>query len=372
MTLDVLVVEPYLGGSHAAWAAGLARHSRHRIETIELPGRWWKWRMRGGAVTVADRAAILAGGGYRPDVVLVSGMIDLALLRAMLDGIWGRIPTALYLHESQLTYPDSPQMRPDASFAFINWTSALVADHVAFNSGYHRDVFFRRIELLLGSFPDYSHVHHVDSVREKSSVLPVGVDFAWIDDSQRLRDGGPPIIMWNHRWEHDKDPTTFLSSLDSLSSAGVEFRVALCGENFRQQPSEFVEAGRRLGDRVVAFGHADEPTYRRLLLQSEVVVSTALQEFFGTSIVEAAAAGAAPVLPDRLSYPWLIPEGLHDRVLYPDGQLSEALHRVLTNPSLRQEISAVLIPEMRHRFAWESVIGRYDFILDELSATPIC
>ncbi len=39
------------------------------------------------------------------------------------------------------------------------------------------------------------------------------------------------------------------------------------------------------------------------LLDADVVVSTALHEFFGIGVVEAIAAGAFPLLPRRLAYP---------------------------------------------------------------------
>ena len=32
--LDVLLVEPYFGGSHRAWAEGYAHHSRHRVRLV--------------------------------------------------------------------------------------------------------------------------------------------------------------------------------------------------------------------------------------------------------------------------------------------------------------------------------------------------
>ncbi|MCS5640060.1 MAG: DUF3524 domain-containing protein, partial [Candidatus Marinimicrobia bacterium] len=50
--MKILIVEPFLSGSHKAWAESYAKHSKHEVEIISLPGRFWKWRMHGGAVTL--------------------------------------------------------------------------------------------------------------------------------------------------------------------------------------------------------------------------------------------------------------------------------------------------------------------------------
>ena len=35
--MRVLLVEPYLGGSHADWAEGLTRHSTHEVVAVGIP-----------------------------------------------------------------------------------------------------------------------------------------------------------------------------------------------------------------------------------------------------------------------------------------------------------------------------------------------
>ncbi|HJL89620.1 MAG TPA: DUF3524 domain-containing protein, partial [Acidimicrobiales bacterium] len=69
----VLLVEPYHGGSHAAWADGLAAHSRHEVVAVSHPGAFWRWRMRGSSLTLAEGARAAGGRAGQPDLVSGSG-----------------------------------------------------------------------------------------------------------------------------------------------------------------------------------------------------------------------------------------------------------------------------------------------------------
>jgi hypothetical protein len=51
--VKVALFEPFMTGSHAEWARGYARHSRHQVKIYALEGKYWKWRMHGGALTLA-------------------------------------------------------------------------------------------------------------------------------------------------------------------------------------------------------------------------------------------------------------------------------------------------------------------------------
>ncbi len=356
--MQILLIEPYMGGSHRAWADGYAQTSAHEVTLVTLEARWWTWRMKGSAAILAEKVADLADDGYRPNVVLVSDMVDVAALRTFLHPSIGRPPLALYFHESQFTYPDSPQMTVDRSYPFLNWTSAMAADAVFFNSSYHQDVFFAELPHLLKSFPDHTHTHLVDSVAARSGVLPVGVDLSWT-----ARGGsrtGPPLVLWNHRWEHDKDPETFVDAVRAVA-ATHDFRLALAGERFRTVPGVLDELADELADRMEVNDYLSDEAYRSLLLRTDVVVSTSLQEFFGISVVEAIAAGARPVLPDRLSYPSLIPEEHHAAVLYEPGGFTAALRRAVEEPTPIDGLA-----EAMAMFDWSVVAPRYDSALASL------
>ena len=59
VTLRVLMVEPYYGTSHRHLVDGLRARRLFESELLTLPARKWKWRMRGGAMVLAEQAASL-------------------------------------------------------------------------------------------------------------------------------------------------------------------------------------------------------------------------------------------------------------------------------------------------------------------------
>jgi glycosyltransferase involved in cell wall biosynthesis len=354
----IFLIEPYFGGSHAAWAEGYARASGHQVELLTLPARFWKWRMQGGALTLAEEARRAIEERGRPDLLLASDMLDLPTFLGLTRRVLGRPPAVLFMHENQISYPPAPGASIDHSYGFTNWMSAAAADLILFNSSYHLDEFYSMLRGLLGSLPDFTHVGDIARVRARSEVLPVGVDL------ERLVDRPPPserpVVLWNQRWEYDKNPRAFFAGLYRLVDEGLDFDVLLAGENFRNVPDEFIEAERRLGKRLLHRGFSPPGDYVKLLARSDVVVSTAHHEFFGVAVVEAIAAGAFPVLPRRLSYPELLPDEYHDRTLYDgDDQLTDRLRWALTHRAEAGALAGRLARAMTE-YGWTAVAPRYD------------
>jgi glycosyltransferase involved in cell wall biosynthesis len=322
------------------------------VTLVTLPAENWRWRMRGGAVTLAGAVGELTGPGYRPDVVIASDMIDLALFRELTHRHWGRPRTILYMHENQLAYPS--QKGTAVAFPWINWSSAMAADEIWFNSRHHLDTFFALLPGLFGRFPDGPHDGPVEEVRARSTVMPVGVAVTSLSPADR---SGPARILWNHRWEHDKRPDRFMKAVAALEQ--LDFEVVLCGEErLGGDPARdaFV-AG--LGDRLVWDGHANRSTYVDLLNGSDIVVSTAEHEFFGISVVEAVAAGCCPVLPGRLSYPELIPAEFHAEVFYRGTSPAEALSARVSDVEATRALGRRLADEMAVH-GWSNVAAAYD------------
>lgn len=358
----IALVEPYLGGSHRAWANGFAAHTEHEVEVFGLPAAHWKWRMHGAHVTLAQQLAdsVAAHGPF--DAVLVSSMTNLPALLGLARDAVAAAPVVLYVHENQLTFPWSPDDRLDLTYAMLNWTSMVAADRVVFNSEYHRRAWFDALPGFLARFPDHRHTALVDAVAARADVLPVGVDLAPLDDVERVRTDRP-IVLWNHRWEYDQGPTAFVEAIAVLVDEGLEFDVAVAGERPADAPEDLQRLRRLLGDRLVHDGFADPATYRRLLRRADVVVSTAEHEFFGVAITEAVYAGACPVLPNRLVYPERIPAGHHADCLYDDGAgLVAMLRHRLGDRRAAQAVADALRPVMA-ACDWPVVAPEYDRML---------
>lgn len=378
--MQLWLVSPYHTGSHQAWADGYARHTRHSITQLTMAGRFWKWRMQGGAIELAAQARRRLEAGAAPDAILVTDMLNLPAWLGLLRGkLPSHIPIALYMHENQLTYPWRPGEGRDLTYAMINWLSQLAADAVIFNSRYHHDAWFGELPNLLKHYPDYNHLRLVDGVRARSQVLPVGIEAHAIASmaAQTRRVPAPqspsracspaPLILWNQRWEHDKRPDRFFALLHRLREANAPFRLAVAGENFRQTPAEFDAARVQFADVIEHWGYlASRQEYLALLARAELVISTADHEFFGISVLEAVAAGAFPILPARLSYPELLPPALHTACLYTDeADLDAKVQAYLRHPHLAPpELQAAV----QERFDWRVVAAVYDDFLAALVA----
>ena len=348
--MQIVWIDPFHGGSHAAVSEGFARRSRHDVALLTLPiDGGWRWRMRGGAVSLAR---LWREQALQTDLIVTTDMLDLATFRALSGS--SDIPVAVYVHENQLTYPLPSGRSRDLSFAWINYTSALCADRLFFNSDFHRRSFLEALPGLLGRYHDYRELQTIDAIAAKAQVLTPGIDLLRLDQSIQTPErecADRPIILWNSRWEYDKQPEAFFDALEGLAARGIDFGLIVAGEHIDPNAPAFVAARERWADHIVHWGYApDTASYSRLLHQADIVVSTALQEFFGIGIIEAIYCGCVPVLPRRLTYPDLLPTDLHADCLYRNQHdLVERLCDVIAR-----------LDALKQR-PWQSIAAPYDW-----------
>ncbi|MBN1766450.1 MAG: DUF3524 domain-containing protein [Sedimentisphaerales bacterium] len=367
--MHILILEPYDDGSHKYFLDGLTAHSRHTFTRVSLPGRKWKWRMRGSAIYFARILSESPPADLdRIDLIFTCDMTSVADLRGLLPDSLKYKPIVCYFHENQLTYPLPNEDDRDYQYGFTNITSCLASDAVWFNSRYHRDSFLAAVESLLRKMPDYVPAGLSETIVQKSRVMPLGI---WPDvfepaDGHDSHAEGPPVILWNHRWEYDKNPDEFFEVLFDLDRASIDFRLIVAGQTFREAPPVFAAARKTLAHRIDHFGYVeDRQRYLYLLRRADIVVSTAIHEFFGLSVLEAVAAGCRPLLPNRLSYPELFPPDSHKYLLYKNQQsLRDQLTQLCQNGNLPLPVS--LVNQIK-QLNWRNLISIYDHAFENMN-----
>jgi glycosyltransferase involved in cell wall biosynthesis len=228
-------------------------------------------------------------------------MLNLAEFRGLAPAAIRDLPTIVYFHENQLTYPVRFESERDYQFAMTNITTAICADAVWFNSAFHKSSFREAVTGFLKRMPDFQPTEVVEKIAQKAHVHPPGI--ADIKPPAG-RKPGPVRILWAARWEHDKRPQDFFEALKILKDSRIEFRISVIGQSFRETPAAFELARRDFDEHIDRWGRQQSRAeYEKALADADLIVSTAAHEFFGISVIEAIAAGAYPVLPKRLAYP---------------------------------------------------------------------
>jgi glycosyltransferase involved in cell wall biosynthesis len=182
-------------------------------------------------------------------------------------------------------------------------------------------------------------------------------------------------IVWAARWEHDKNPELFFKALQILKKSKVEFKISVMGEQFRRSPDVFDSARKEFAVHIDRWGYQEERSdYETALLDADVFVSTADHEFFGFSVLEAAAAGAFPLVPEKLAYPETLELDSGNEDFYFKGGADQLAERLI---QLSQKIEnnnlwdgdpdrAIRIVE---KFFWKAKAGLLDEELKRLTHT---
>lgn len=372
--MNILFVEPFLGGSHKAFLEGLQQYSRHNIYSVTMSNKYWKWRMNGGAVTLAEKTNMI---DVDIDVVIASSITNLPAFIALTNPRFANTPVLYYMHENQLTQPVPEGEERDLTYCYINYLSALTATQVIFNSHFHYDSFMQHLPGFLSRFPDYHQPESIKMLEEKSSVMHPGLDLFRHDEYRKPKKRkGPPVIVWNQRWAFDKNPEKFFRVINRLDDSGCEFELILAGDTSHDKSQNFREAWKRYGSRIIHFGYVDDfEAYSSLLHQGDIVVSTAEHEFFCVAIMEAIYCGCHPVLPNSLTYPELIPDNLKEPLLHApiffddEEQLFQIMRDMLTGKS--RPLPTSTLKSINSHLDWSRAIERFDALFENAAKEKV-
>ncbi|MEX0769609.1 MAG: DUF3524 domain-containing protein [Balneolaceae bacterium] len=367
--MNILAVEPFYSGSHKAFLDGLRQHSSHNILPVKLNYRGWKWKMHGDSVTLAEMTSHVRD---EIDLLLISSMTNLPAFLALTNPRFAHIPKIMYMHENQLTQPMPEGEERDLTYCYINYLSMLVADRLLFSSRFHMDDFMGALPAFLENYPDDKHLKTIDQIKNKSIVMYPGLDLETFDRHPDTRSRNErPVIVWNQRWQFDRNPAMFFRILNRLNDIDIEFDLILAGDTKHEKPEEFEKAWKRYGEHVTHFGYVDDvEKYGRLLHSGDIVVSTATYEFFCVAIMEAIYCGCHPLVPRRLHYPELIPQSLHNPLLHApvlyntEDELFSYMKDLLTGETI--PLPKASLQKINRHLDWPQKIDEYDRMFDEL------
>ena len=103
--LNIVLIEPFFTGSHKSWAEGYQKSSKHNLSIISLKGIYWKWRMHGGAITLARIFnQHLKKNGY-PDLIMVTDMLNLPVFESFAN--IADLPIISFFHENSSVTPSA-------------------------------------------------------------------------------------------------------------------------------------------------------------------------------------------------------------------------------------------------------------------------
>jgi len=334
--MRILLVETFFKGSHRKWSNELKihieAHASFKLDIFSIDSLSWK-----EAMSYEFKSDEIIFFNY--DLVITSSMVNLSNFKSKFKI---HAPHIIYFHENQLAYPwtqnDKNGKRP--IYSEIQIESAKLADQLVFNS-----------EFNMNSFGHF---------KNKSSVLPLGIDIDRIKKNKVSKDK-KLTLLWNHRWEYDKNPKLFFETLRNLKK-NVDFNLIVTGESpFHVENTHFQKAREEFKDNIIHFGYAvnlDE--YYKLLWRSHLSIVTSQHDFFGLSVCESTICNVLNILPLRLAYPEHFIK--HDNFYKNDEEIVE-----LTNKFLDVGL------QTEHRiesYDWNIVIESYIDLFEKFGSRP--
>ncbi|PCJ16729.1 MAG: hypothetical protein COB02_15265 [Candidatus Cloacimonadota bacterium] len=268
-----------------------------------------------------------------------------------------------YFHETQFSYPLKKGENFDIQYGLNDISTAMASDFCLFNSNYHKNQFLKDIKFYLKKMPDFQPLWIKDQINQKSSVIYPCCE---LSTTVFIKPTNTPLkILYNHRWEHDKNPEEFFNSIFKLSQEGFNFDLYILGESYKNIPEIFSKAQTILQKHIKQFGYVKSlDNYYSILKQCDFVVSTSLQENYGISVIEAMNYGCIGLLPDRLSYPELLPTHLKSKFIYSD--LYIALKEMFKMSNIKKSKYSNSFIEAMQKYSTKNLVNELDNFFEKI------
>lgn len=349
--MNILAIETFYGGAHRAFMDGIISHSSHHYRLVTLPDELWKWRLKTGALEIAQQIDNI----HSYDLIFVTDLINLADLKALLGG--STPPIVLYYHENQHSYPPEKGRVAEFHTRWIDFSNALTADQLLFNSHFQLNSFLDALPRFFREIPENSIEAEsvIEMIRAKSEVIYPGTESPV---NKVPKENSPRRILWNHRWEYDKQPKQFLRVLIKLMQMDIPFELVLLGESQKFPSDTYEKQIAELQPRIIHRGYLpSRENYFAMVSSCDIMVSCSNQENFGLSVVESIMCGCFPLLPNRLAYPEVLPKAYHTECLYySEKELLYRLSQLLTKGIPEHDD----LPQLLQQHQWKKRIAEFD------------
>ena len=157
----------------------------------------------------------------------------------------------------------------------------------------------------------------------------------------------------------DKNPESFFRVLKMVQEEGSDFGLVILGENFSKSPTVFEKIKKELSNHIVQWGYANSfKEYAEWLWKSDIMPVTSNQEFFGASVMEAIYCDTWPILPNRLTYPELIPSEWHHSHIYKDEE--DLFNKIKWAMDNIEKIKKSKIARIAKKYDWNEMAKIYD------------
>ena len=325
--VKILYLEAFYSGSHKFFLDHLINLSKFDIDKLVIEEKTWRLNYEKSALFFFQNIKNIED--Y--DLVISSSLVDISVLK----GFYKNFPKViLYWHESQFEYPG----KKSGYLGLKDIHNFISSDLNIYNSNFHKNDFFKKAKKELKKFKLPSLGKVLEEKYSSSQIVYPGFDMQSVGSQDVGVGASPcacpvPTFLWNHRWSKDKDYFMFFSMMRYFKRRDYKFKINIFGESTLVGNKDFLDFKEQMGDYINKFGYLDsKEEYYKEVLSSDIVISTAIEENFGISMVESMYSGLTPVLPTRLSYPELIPEESHNQVLYKDyNDAIEKIKNILDN-----------------------------------------
>ena len=179
-----------------------------------------------------------------------------------------------------------------------------------FNSEFNRSSFFNGVSDLIKKLPKNTLSQNIKDLN--SHVIYPGIEYPTYFETAK----SSPILLWNHRWEHDKNPELFVKGLKFLQSKSISFKLIILGKGTeKREVTSFFK--KNFKDELIHCGYVEtRKNYISLISQATHIPVTSKHDFFGLSVAEAMSYGCFAILPNHQAYPEHLLENEQSGIVY--------------------------------------------------------